>query len=167
MHQFASLWVLVCTRELIEFIYKNRACWKLANHTFVQSVLWFSYLVGSNTSPTQCHFFSLITWMSNTQAQIQSCLASVPSSELCSQEEKANFMAFEVMVEILKAVKLAKRFLFHRYQGTLQGNSVSGREFLQEDSADHINSKELYCELENVPASCHVPVWSLVLYWLT
>lgn len=73
-------------------------------------------------------------------------------------------MAFEVMVEILKAVKLAKRFLFHRYQGTLQGNSVSGREFLQEDSADHINSKELYCELEDVPASCHVPVWSLVLY---
>lgn len=71
------------------------------------------------------------------------------------------------MVEISKAVKLAKTFLFHRYQRILQWNSVSGKEFLQEDSADHINSKELYCEMENVPSSCNVPVWSLVLYWLT
>lgn len=71
------------------------------------------------------------------------------------------------MVEVLQAVKLAKTYLFHRYQRTLQWNSVSGKEFLQEDSADHPNSKELYCEMENVPASCNVPVWSLVLYWLT
>lgn len=71
------------------------------------------------------------------------------------------------MVEILKAVKLAKTFLFHRYRRTLQWNSVSWMEFLLEDSADHINSKEQYCEMENVPTSCNVPVWSLVLYWLT
>lgn len=61
-------------------------------------------------------------------------------------------MAFEVMVEISKAVKLATTFLFHRYERTLQRNFVCGKQFLQEDSVDHINSKELCWEIKNVSA---------------
>ena len=72
------------------------------------------------------------------------------SNELCSQGEKANFLAFEVMAEISNTVKLATTFLFHRYQGTLQRDSVPGKQFLQESSTDHINSIELYQEGKNI-----------------
>lgn len=84
-------------------------------------------------------------------------LLQCPQVNGAQKSEKASFTAFEVIAEISKAVKLATTFLFHRYQRTLQRNSVSGKQFLQEDSVDHINSKELYWEIKNISAQCNVP----------
>lgn len=95
--------------------------------------------------------------MSNIQAQIWTCLASVPSSELCSQEGKGQFYGIWSDGWNFKSSQASYNIPVSQIPKDLAEELCMWEAVSPRGLVDHINSKELCWEIKNVSAECNMP----------